>query len=46
VLEVLEGYQGKVALMSFDHHILRDLKRAGSPYPNGLTAISRRKVAS
>lgn len=39
VLEVLEGYQGKVALMSFDHHILRDLKRAGSPYPLGLTAM-------
>ena len=38
VLEVLEGYRGKVALMSFNHHILRDLKRAGSPYPLGLTA--------
>lgn len=39
VLEVLEGYKGKVALMSFDRHILRDLKRAGSPYPLGLTAM-------
>ena len=39
VLEVLDGYQGKVALMSFDHHILRDLKKAGSPYPVGLTAM-------
>ena len=39
VLEVLEGYQGKVALMSFDYHILRDLKNAGSPYPLGLTAM-------
>ncbi|MGK9055080.1 glycerophosphodiester phosphodiesterase [Neorhizobium petrolearium] len=39
VLETLEGYQGKVALMSFDHHILRDLKKAGSPYPLGLTAM-------
>ncbi len=38
VLEALEGYQGKVALMSFDHHILRDLKEAGAPYPLGLTA--------
>lgn len=39
VLEVLEGYQGKVALMSFDHHILRGLKDAGAPYPVGLTAM-------
>lgn len=38
VLDVLEGYEGKVALMSFDHHILRDLKRAGCAYPIGLTA--------
>ncbi len=38
VLEVLEGYQGKVALMSFDHHLLFALKRAGSSYPVGLTA--------
>jgi glycerophosphoryl diester phosphodiesterase len=38
VLEVLEGYQGKVALMSFDHHLLFALKRAGSPFPVGLTA--------
>lgn len=38
VLEVLEGYEGKVALMSFDHHILKDLKAAGAPYPLGLTA--------
>ncbi|WP_185969713.1 glycerophosphodiester phosphodiesterase [Rhizobium straminoryzae] len=39
VLEQLDGYQGKVALMSFDHHLLKDLKRAGSPYPVGLTAM-------
>jgi glycerophosphoryl diester phosphodiesterase len=39
VLEVLEGYTGKVALMSFDHHILRDLKAAKCPYPVGLTAM-------
>lgn len=38
VLEDLEGYEGKVALMSFDHHILKDLKAAGAPYPLGLTA--------
>lgn len=38
VLEVLEGYEGKLALMSFDHHLLFALKRAGCPYPVGLTA--------
>ena len=38
VLEVLEGYQGKVALMSFDHWLLRDLKALNAPYPVGLTA--------
>ncbi|MEV4606252.1 glycerophosphodiester phosphodiesterase [Neorhizobium sp. LMR1-1-1.1] len=38
VLEELEGYQGKVALMSFDHHLIRDLKKADTPYPIGLTA--------
>ncbi len=38
VLEVLEGYKGHVALMSFDHWLLRDLKALGAPYPVGLTA--------
>lgn len=38
VLEVLEGYQGKVALMSFDYHLLRALKSVDCPYPVGLTA--------
>lgn len=38
VLECLEGYDGPVALMSFDHWLLRDLKKEGSPYPVGLTA--------
>jgi glycerophosphoryl diester phosphodiesterase len=38
VLEVLEGYQGHVALMSFDFHLLRALKAAKCPYPVGLTA--------
>lgn len=38
VLEVLEGYQGRVALMSFDHHLLKELKAAEAPYPLGLTA--------
>lgn len=38
VLDVLEDYQGHVALMSFDHHILRDLHALECPYPLGLTA--------
>ncbi|ENN87005.1 glycerophosphoryl diester phosphodiesterase protein [Rhizobium freirei PRF 81] len=38
VLEVLEGYRGHVALMSFDHWLLKDLKALESPYPVGLTA--------
>ena len=38
VLEVLEGYKGQVALMSFDHWLLKDLKALDSPYPVGLTA--------
>jgi glycerophosphoryl diester phosphodiesterase len=35
---VLEGYAGKVALMSFDHWLLKDLKDLNAPYPVGLTA--------
>lgn len=38
VLEVLDGYEGKVALMSFDYHLLRALKVADCPWPVGLTA--------
>jgi glycerophosphoryl diester phosphodiesterase len=38
VLETLEGYQGPVALMSFDSWLLRELKELDSPYPVGLTA--------
>lgn len=38
VLDVLEGYDGKVALMSFDHWLLKDLKSLDCPYPVGLTA--------
>ncbi|MQB43158.1 glycerophosphodiester phosphodiesterase [Rhizobium sp. ICMP 5592] len=38
VLEVLEGYKGHVALMSFDHWLLKDLKVLNAPYPVGLTA--------
>lgn len=38
VLEMLEGYKGHVALMSFNHWLLKDLKAANCPYPVGLTA--------
>lgn len=38
MLEVLTSYQGKVALMSFDHHLLKELKANDCPYPVGLTA--------
>ncbi len=38
VLEVLEGYNGHVALMSFDHWLLKDLKGLEAPYLVGLTA--------
>ena len=38
VLETLEGYKGHVALMSFDHWLLKDLKALDAPYPLGLTA--------
>lgn len=38
VLEVLEDYKGHVALMSFDHWLLKDLKALKCPYPVGLTA--------
>ena len=38
VLEVLEGYTGPLALMSFDHHLLKELKELGAPFPVGLTA--------
>ncbi len=38
VLDTLEGYKGPVALMSFDHWLLKDLKALDAPYPLGLTA--------
>lgn len=38
VLETLEDYDGPVALMSFGHGLLRDLKELGCPFPLGLTA--------
>jgi glycerophosphoryl diester phosphodiesterase len=38
VLEALESYDGPVALMSFDHWLLKDLKAQDPPYPLGLTA--------
>jgi len=38
VLEYLEGYNGHVALMSFDRWLLQDLAEARPPCPIGLTA--------
>lgn len=38
VLELVEDYDGRVALMSFDHWLLRDLKEIGTARPVGLTA--------
>ena len=38
VLELVEDYDGPLALMSFDHWLLRDLKACGAPCPVGLTA--------
>ncbi len=38
VLEELDGYEGHVALMSFDHWLLKELKALNAPYPIGLTA--------
>lgn len=37
VLDMLEGYRGHVALMSFDAWLLKDLKELDAPYPVGLT---------
>ncbi|WP_099866546.1 glycerophosphodiester phosphodiesterase family protein [Pararhizobium haloflavum] len=45
VLETLEGYAGPVALMSFDHALLRDLKELEAPYLLGLTAEGVREEA-
>lgn len=42
VLDTLEGYEGHVALMSFDHWLLEDLKALDGPYPLGLTAEGKR----
>ncbi|NVP55930.1 glycerophosphodiester phosphodiesterase [Mycoplana rhizolycopersici] len=38
VLEIIEDYKGPIALMSFDHWLLKDLKALDAPRPVGLTA--------
>lgn len=38
VVEAVEDYEGPVALMSFDHWLLKDLKETGTDRPVGLTA--------
>lgn len=42
--EGLEGYGGKVAVMSFDHHLIRDFKKFMPHIPAGLTAEGLRDV--
>ncbi|WP_411035450.1 glycerophosphodiester phosphodiesterase [Shinella sp. BYT-45] len=42
VLDALEDYDGPVALMSFDHWLLKDLKEVGANRPVGLTAEGAR----
>lgn len=42
VVDILESYDGPVALMSFDHWLLKDLKALESRFPLGLTAESAR----
>lgn len=42
VLDGLEGYAGPVALMSFDHWLLKDLKALETTLPIGLTAEGAR----
>lgn len=42
VLDTIEDYDGSVALMSFDHWLLKDLKAIGTSRPVGLTAEGAR----
>jgi len=42
VVDALEDYKGPVALMSFDHWLLADLKALDPPCPVGLTAEGTR----
>ena len=42
VLDAIEDYYGPVALMSFDHWLLKDLKEIGTNRPIGLTADGAR----
>lgn len=41
VMHCLSGYPGPVALMSFEHHLIRDLARHAPSIPYGLTAEGR-----
>nr|WP_298101072.1 glycerophosphodiester phosphodiesterase [uncultured Shinella sp.] len=42
VLDTIEGYEGPIALMSFDTWLLKDLKEIGTSRPVGLTAEGAR----
>lgn len=41
VLDVVSSYKGKIALMSFDHWLLEDLRKLNCPYPVGLVAYGK-----
>lgn len=43
VAAALRGYSGQVALMSFDHWIIRQLAREAPGIPRGLTAMGKEK---
>ncbi|MGL4488883.1 MAG: glycerophosphodiester phosphodiesterase family protein, partial [Rhizobiaceae bacterium] len=40
----LSGYAGQVAVMSFDHHLIRDFKKHMPDVPSGLTAEGLREA--
>ncbi|MCB1423245.1 MAG: glycerophosphodiester phosphodiesterase [Nitratireductor sp.] len=44
VLEALSGYQGPVAIMSFNHWLLNDARALGAEMPVGLTAEGSDKL--
>lgn len=41
LLDDIQQYEGDVAVMSFDHDIIRDLKKLNCPRPVGLTAMGQ-----
>ena len=45
VTDLLEGYAGEAAVMSFDHDLVRGLRATGTARPVGLTAEGRSRTA-